>query len=279
MEKIFIKGEIPLRQVCPFPMHGYFWGMSAVERLMTLQMLRNTRWDQVQHIMEMQASPASFGSGELSAAADEIQAALDTPGGLVLSSMQGSDMKKLQMQMPDDLFAEVNYLDTQFDDALGTTDTMQGKGEPGVRSEGHATQLLRVGSSRAKKRALIIERQIESIATLYLRIMRVKSDRHYLTEKGLDFIAAEFTDEFTVRVDSHSSSPIFMQDMSNIAFALFKAKAIDRETLLDMLSVPMRDLLKRKLKTKIEPAEARAAQEQKQIELATGKVSKIGGKK
>lgn len=279
IERMFVKHELPMVQVCPFPTHGYFWGMAGVERIMTLQMLRNTRWDQVQHLMELQANPPSFAAGSMMAPGDEIQAAIDSPGGLVLSDVQGSTMQKLAPEMPQDLFAEVNYLDTQFDDAMGTTDTMAGKGEAGVRSEGHAKQLLQVGSSRAKTRALIIERQIEDIATLILKIMQVYSDRSYTADGGLTFTAEQFTDDFMVRVDSHSSSPVFAQDMSQLAFSLFKAKAIDRATLIDLLPVPMRDLLKRILKTKIEPAEQKAAQEQQRLELATGKVSKIGSKK
>jgi len=70
---------------------------------------------------------------------------------------------------------------------------------------------------------------------------------------------------------------LFMQDLTQMAFALFKAKAIDRAELIDMLPVPMKDLLKHKLKTKIEPQEARAAQQERQLELETGK--RAGGKK
>lgn len=277
IKALFLEHELNLVQICPFPMYGYFWGLSAVERLLTLQMIRNTRWDQVQHLMEMQANPASFGTGSLQAAADEIQGALDSPGGLVLGD-PGSDMKKLVPQMPDDLFAEVNYIDDQFDDAVGTNDQMAGQGEPGVRSEGHATQLLRVGSSRTKQRALIIERQIEELATLILHIMAEYEDRQYKTADGMVFTADQFTEEFMVRVDAHSSSPVFMQDAANLAFSLFKAKAIDRESLIDMLNVPMKDLLKNRLKTKIEPAEARAAQTQQKLELLTGKKPAAAGK-
>lgn len=278
IKELFLENEINFVQICPYPMHGYYWGIIAVERLLNLQMLRNTRWDQVQHLMEMQAHPANFGSGSMQAAADEMAAAIDTPASVILGD-PGSDMKRLSIDMPDDLFAEVNYLDGQFDDAVGTNDQMAGKGEAGVRSEGHASQLMRVGSSRTKQRALIVERQIEELATLILKIMQVYEDRQYTLESEtppLIFTAAQFTEEFMVRVDAHSSSPVFMQDMANMAFSLFKAKAIDRETLIDMLNVPMKDLLKNRLKTKIEPAEAKAAQNQQKLELLTGKKPAAG---
>lgn len=279
MEKMFLKHDSPIVQLCPMPTHGYFWGIAPVERLITLQMIRNTRWDQVQHIMEMQANPANFGTGSLNGTAEEIQDALATPGGLVISDTPNGDMKQVAPQPPEDLFAEVNYIDGQFDDAVGTTDLLSGKGEAGVRSDGHAQQLMRAGSSRVKARALLIERQLENVATLILKVMKKYSDAVYYTDDGLQFLAAEFTEEFMVRVDSHSSSPVFMQDNQQLAFALFKARAITRERLIEMLSITNKALLKQDLKDKIEPAEARAAAQQRQLELATHKVTKIGGKK
>ena len=276
IETAFIGEERPFVQVCPFPMHGYFWGISALERMMTLQSMRNRRWDQVQHIEEMEAEPAQFVTGDVSSNPDEISDAFNTPGSIVTSAIPNSSVTPVKPTPPEDLFATVNYLDSQMDDAMGTNDVMSGRGEPGVRSEGHASKLMQAGSTRAKKRALIVERQIEELATLILKILRKFSDRVYETDEGMKFTANEFTEEFMVHVDAHSSSPIFMIDIANQAFALFKAKAIDRATLIDMLNVPMKDLLKQQLKTKIEPAEAQAAAKQQALEIATGKVSKIG---
>ena len=45
-----------------------------------------------------------------------------------------------------------------------------------------------------------------------------------------------------------SNSPIFTEDLRQLAFNLFKAKAIDTESLLDLLEPPMKQLLKDKLK-------------------------------
>jgi hypothetical protein len=283
MERMFLPKQMPLIQVCPFPIHDFFFGMSLVERLISLQMMRNVRWDQIQHMLEMQASPSSFGVGQFGSA-DEIQDALDTPGGLVLGQT-GDEMARLEVKVPEDIFAEVNFIDAQFNEVDGTTPIMSGKGEEGVRSEGHASQLLRVGASRAKRRALIVEDSLEELATLYLRILQKYSDAKYRADpqgeakEGLIFVAKQFTEEFMVKVDAHSNSPLFMQDLVQLAFELFKAHAIDRETLIDMLPVQMKDLLKMRLKTKIEPAEARAAAAQEKLARETGKVSELRGKK
>jgi rRNA pseudouridine-1189 N-methylase Emg1 (Nep1/Mra1 family) len=135
-----------------------------------------------------------------------------------------------------------------FSEASGISSVLQGKGESGVRSSGHASQLARLGSSRAKKRALIVEDALEKVATLYLKLMQVYDAKHYKDEAGNTFIAEQFTDDYVVKVDAHSNSPIFTEDLRQLAFNLFKAKAIDTESLLDLLEPPMKQLLKDKLK-------------------------------
>ena len=67
-------------------------------------------------------------------------------------------------------------------------------------------------------------------------------------EEGNKFIAEQFTKDFVVKVDAHSNSPIFTEDMRQLAFNLFKAQAIDKESLLDLLEPPMKQLLIDKLK-------------------------------
>ena len=68
------------------------------------------------------------------------------------------------------------------------------------------------------------------------------------------FIAEQFTQDFVVKVDAHSNSPIFMEDMRELAFNLYKAQVIDKESLLDLLEPPMKQLLKDRLK-KMEAAQ------------------------
>ena len=166
-----------------------------------------------------------------------------------------------------------------FEEMSGITNVIQGKGESGVRSQGHAANLARLGSSRAKKRALVVEDQLEKLATLYLQLTQAYDDDTMRTETGVEFIAEQFTNNFIVKVDAHSNSPIFQEDQRALAFELFKAKAIDRETLIDLLDVPMKELLKTRLKTKIEPAEAAAQQAEQQAIAAGAKVHKPRGGK
>ena len=111
-----------------------------------------------------------------------------------------------------------------------------------------------------------------------MQLMQAYDTETLRDNKGIEFIAEQFTDRYIVKVDAHSNSPIFQEDQRALAFELFKAKAIDRESLLDLLDVPMKELLKTRLRTKIEPAEAAAAEAEKQAVAKGAKVNKKGAR-
>lgn len=270
--QMFLRFHEPFVQICPNLSPDYFWGISEVERLAPLQKWRNQRMAQIQHLLTLSAHPPSKMAGFPGEPA-EIQYTLDTPYGLLNqpdpAGVGGQvQAERVQIEVPNDLFAEINMIDGLFEEMSGITNVMSGKGEQGVRSQGHASQLARLGASRAKKRALIIEDSLEGLATLYLKLLQKYDDSRLVTDKGEPFIAEQFTDSYRVTVDAHSNSPIFVEDHTQLAFELLKAKAITRERLLELLPVPMRQLLLRDLKDQIEPAEAKAAKEAHDLELA-----------
>lgn len=270
IERMFMKEETPITQVCPNPAYDYFFGHSEVERLVPLQDKRNMRQTEIDHMLEMQANPAKNFSG-FPGMTDELALAMDSPGGYVQSETPGAKVDTISPDIPNDLFQAIAQIDAMFEETSGITNVMSGKGESGVRSTGHASQLARLGSSRIKKRALIIEDSLEKLATIYLKLMR-KYDKKTYREEGSSpmdqnvFIADQLEDDFVVKVDAHSNSPIFMEDQREMIFHLFEIKAIDRETLIELLDIPMKELLKQRLKKVIEPGEAAAHKEQLQIE-------------
>jgi hypothetical protein len=258
-ESVFLKGELPFVQICPNPMYDYYWGSSEVQRMVFLQQLRNKRLGEILDLLSKQVSPPTALIG-FTGILDEKNFALNRAGGLLATDMPNAKVEKLAPTIPPDLFREIDKIDAMFEEVSGIGNVLQGKGEAGVRSSGHASQLARLGSSRAKKRALVIEDSLEKLATLYLKCMQVYDPTHYKDMDGRPFIADQFTKDFTVKVDAHSNSPIFMEDMRQLAFNLFEAKVIDKESLLDLLEPPMKQLLKDRLK-KMEEQEKQAAQE------------------
>jgi hypothetical protein len=228
-----------------------------------LQELRNKRMTEILDLLSKQVNPPTALVG-FTGIIDEKNFALNRPGGLLATDMPNAKVERMAPVIPPDLFKEIDKIDAMFEEVSGIGNVLQGKGEAGVRSSGHASQLARLGSSRAKKRALIIEDSLEKLATLYLKCMQVYDNTHFKDMEGRPFIAEQFTKDFVVKVDAHSNSPIFMEDMRQLAFNLFKAQVIDKESLLDLLEPPMKQLLKDRLKKMEAKQEAAQAQQQAQ---------------
>jgi len=253
-ESLFMKGELPFVQLCPNPLYDYYWGASEVQRLVYLQQLRNRRMTEILDLLSKQVSPPTALIG-FTGILDEKNFALNRAGGLLSTDMPNAKVEKMAPNMPPDLFTEIREIDAMFEEASGIGNVLSGKGEAGVRSAGHASQLARLGSSRTKKRALVIEDSLEKVATLYLKAMQQYDDTRFKDTQGHTFIAEQFTSNFTVKVDAHSNSPIFMEDNRQMAFNLFKAGVIDKESLIDLVEPPMKEELKSRLK-KMEASKA-----------------------
>ena len=243
---MFLKGECPFVQICPNPQYDYLWGQSECQRLIMLQELRNSRMTEILDILSKQVSPPTVYSG-ISGIVDEKYMALNRAGTYIASDMPGAKVDRLSPDMPANLFEVIHEVDEMFAEASGISNVLSGKGESGVRSQGHASQLARLGSARIKKRALVIEDSLEKVATLYLKLMQVYDDTHFQDTNGKKFIAEQFTKDFTVKVDAHSNSPIFTEDLKQLAFNLFKTGSIDKESLIDLVEPPMKQLLIEKL--------------------------------
>ena len=109
----------------------------------------------------------------------------------------------------------------------------------------------------------MVEDSLEKMSTLYLKLLQAYNDTHLTDTGDVKFIPEQFTRDYVVKVDAHSNSPIFMEDLRQLAFNLFKAQAIDKESLIDLLDPPMKQLLKDRLK-KMESKAAAQPPEQKQ---------------
>lgn len=261
-EQMFLKGELPFVQICPNPLYDYYWGASEVHRLVYLQQLRNKRMTEILDLLSKQVNPPTALIG-FTGILDEKNFALNRAGGLLATDMPNAKVEKLAPTIPPDLFKEIGEIDLMFEEASGIVSVLQGRGEAGVRSSGHASQLARLGSSRAKKRALVIEDSLEKLATLYLKCMQAYDKTHLTDMEGRKFIPEQFSKDYVVKVDAHSNSPIFMEDSRKLAFELFQAQVIDKESLLDLIEPPMKQLLKERLK-KMEAKQAEAKQQQQQ---------------
>jgi hypothetical protein len=263
---IFLAGEHPFIQICPNPAYDYFWGHSEVDRLTDLQDLREYRMNQIKELLDRQVKPPTSSSG-MFGVGDETSFARQVFGGNVGSVDPTSQFKVWYPTVPADTFTEIRAIDEMFNEMTGLSNVTQGKGESGVRSKGHAAELARLGSSRIRKRAFTIEDGLDKMGTLYLKLSQQHDDTHLVDELGQPFIAEQFTKDAVVKIDGHSSSPLFVEDQKALARELLESKSIDRAEFIEMTDPPGKQVKLEKLK-KIMAAEKKAHEEEQKLEAA-----------
>lgn len=264
----WIPGEHPFTQICPCPTYDYFWGNSIVDRLTRLQDLRELRLEQIVELLNRQVKPPTSMRGQWQGIPDEMNYAAQIFGAGMASTDPTAEIKTFYPTVPQDTYAEIREVDEMFNEQLGLTNVTQGKGESGVRSKGHAAELAKLSSARIKNQAFTVEDALDRVGTLYLKSLQLYDKTPLTDDNGKEFIAGQFTKDATVKVDAHSSSPIFVEDQRQLADELLGAHAIDRAEYIEMKNPPGKQTMLAKLK-KIEAAEqaaAQAAQKQQQQE-------------
>jgi hypothetical protein len=188
---------------------------------------------------------------------------MNSPEGWISDPTPGAKVENLAPELPSNLFEEVYAIQGFYNDISGLSDVLQGKGETGVRAKGHADILAKLGSARIKQRAQDVERSLEEIGGLLVKMMKKKDEHRYGMGENLKdkFSAAQFTDDFQVHVDAHSASPVFVDDNKQTYFALAKLGAIDGAALLEGVKPPKTSMLVQRWKDTQKQKAAQAQQE------------------
>jgi hypothetical protein len=249
-------------------LYDYFWNDSFVAKIAWLQDWRTRRVLEINRILSRQADPPLSLTG-MGGIAEEKAASFRAAGGLLSMPTPTGKAEFHPPDLPGDMFAEVAQIDSMFDDQAGLGHILQGRGEAGVRSRGQADLMARLGSSRPKERAMAVEESAEDLARLILLTTQDHSEQRFSTKlsdgRTLTFVAEQFTKDYEVKVDGHSSSPIFTEDTKHDAVTLLEAKAITRATFLKMFDPPDLQALLEDLK-QIEKAEKEMMERQAQME-------------
>jgi hypothetical protein len=268
-KSMFLPQDHPFVQVCPNPSYDYFWGHSEVQRLIQLQISRETRMEQVMELLSRQVKPPATLKGHWQGIQDETLLALNVFGASASTQDPTADAKLWYPTVPPDVFAEIREIDEMFNEMTGLSNVTQGKGESGVRSKGHAAELARLGSSRIRQRAFRIEDSLDRMGGLYLRCLKVYDPEKLQDESGQVFTAAQFTEDCEVHVDGHSSSPIFVEDRRSLYMDMMEAQVIDGESFIDGLDPPNKQALVAKYQV-LEAKRAAAAQAELAAKAAPG---------
>ena len=281
-----LSGHHPYTEFCANPIDSYFWGRSEMCNIALMQESISKRINGIGALLRRQEDPNFLFTG-ITASAKDIMAKIKKPGGHLVDNGPNAKATPITPDLPDGLFESLNEYLAWFQDVSGFQDVTSGKGSPGVRSQAHAETLVRMASPRMKDGALLIERQVEGFGGLALDILKAKIAKEMTAwimpkdslksklaalftkfseeefddppvpgMKAVKFLLHQLPDELKVMVDSHSSSPAFMQDTRALLLELFKAGAMSPEKLVELTSPPHKDALIEDLKTKeVEQAE------------------------
>lgn len=257
----------PFIEFCANPLNGYFWGISEMLRIALLQISITQRINGINSILRRQEDPprAFFGSSSINQRALSI---LNKPGGYMSESSPNAKVQTLAPEMPGDLFASLREFIEMFDEIGGFPAVMKGKGEAGVRSQGHAETLVRTASPIFRRKALRIERSLENVGGLAFDILKacnndiqeawIPKDQAGVEATGAPvetlieippapglvkttFYLNQLNSRLKISVDGHSASPAFSGDTEQRIFALRKAGAVDNEYLLEHIALPDAD--------------------------------------
>jgi hypothetical protein len=190
-------------------------------------------------------------------------------------------LEELKPDIPDAAFTMLDAMESMFIEAGDMRPAMFGKSEPGLRGAEAQNALMRITASPIAVKALLIEKDIEDWVQLIFRYKQ-RYDPHLYPVydesgqfAGTYFRIAEMPDGTRIKVDGHSSSPVFFEDQKRDAEQLIRHQAMDPESLIEFVNPPMKGLLKKRLKRRLMAQMiAGAIQSQKQQEKRSGSPEK-----
>jgi hypothetical protein len=258
-----LHGHHPFIGFCPNRLDGYFWGLSEVELLALLQMSLNDRVNGINRLLRLQEDPPKAISG--ATVTQKAFSLARKPGGMLSEANPNFKVQNLGPDLPTGLWESLHEIEGMFRTMGGFTPSMSGLGDQGVRSNSQVESLIAVGSPEIKDRALLVEEAVEEMGGLALDILKAKDPTRYVAMlmpgeqsivaeiakyddnvvevpvKGMQpipFLLAQLSDDLSVRVDSHSSSPAFAHETQQLMFALAKIGAASPEEVVARVHPP-----------------------------------------
>lgn len=250
-----IPNQQPYRLIQPNEVTNWFWGRSMLVDLIEPQSLLATHCDDARRLVGLQVDKilAFVGEGGIT---DETYGQFRGAGFINLP--QGASVNDLTPKMPPELLPLIKFDIEMVNTIAGFPDIMQGKGEPGVRAGVHADTLIKTGSPVLRDQSLLIERQCAVAADFTLQMMEAKDANFYWLKadqpiediEKTKFMLTDLPDDWRVTVDSHSTSPIFSNETSQLILQAAKFGYVDGEYVLDNLPFPNSETAKARLRAK-----------------------------
>src|SRR5208282_368102 len=239
----------------PNEVTNWFWGRSELVDIIEPQALLSTWCDDARRLLGLQVDKLLFFTGDTTIT-DELYGQFRGAGYGNLG--QGSDVKDLTPKMPAEMMPMIKWAMEMINLIQGYPPIMQGQGEPGVRAGSHADTLMKTASPTLRDRALLVERQCAICADLTLTLRELKDETFYWTKaddpitdiEKTKFLLTDLSPDWRVTVDSHSSSPIFSDENTQLVFAAHGKGVVDAEYVIDNTQLPNKEVAKIRLREK-----------------------------
>ena len=236
MSDCAVPGMLPFVKICADEHPEWFWGISLADDLSKLQMWYVQRMDDLDKLCGRAADPPVAAIGVGQSFDEKIDTYKRRSGKITLPA--GADLKSFQPDIPAQLFELIGGVDTMIQEQAGHRFNMLGKDEKAGRGGGGLEKLLRIAGSQMLSKAYDIELNAQDCGSLLQAYERRYKDAHLIDEKGRPFLLANFPSDTKVRVDGHSSSPIFAEDAFQVGVTLKRLNVITDEMLLGMANIP-----------------------------------------
>lgn len=254
---LFCKETIPYQLIQPNFVANYFWGRSELVDLLMLQDWLTSHLDDTKRLIGLQIDKI-LGFEGMDQITDEVYAQLTRVPGMI-GVQQGATIKDLTPSFPEQMIPLIQEILMLMDRASGFSNILSGQGESGVRAGVHADTLQRNASPRLRDRSLLVERQCASAADATLAVFQAKNAEATWTNPNKEettFTLDQLPDDRRISVDSHSGSPVFYDDHTNLTAWGVKSGILGPEDAIDDLPFEHKDIKLERL------AERQAAQKQ-----------------
>lgn len=233
----------PYRKIQPNEVTNWFWGRSELIDLIEAQGFLSGLCDDIKRLFGLQIDKILAFSGDTTIT-DELYAQFRQAGYANLG--QTGKVEDLTPKIPSEAIQYVEFLINQINEMAGFPKVMQGQGETGVRAGNHANLMQKMASPTLRDRALLVERQCAACADLDLTIKEAKDACKYWTKADepvkdvseTSFLLSDLPDDWRVTVDSHSSSPIFSDENTQLVMAAHAKGVVQTEYVIDNVALP-----------------------------------------
>ena len=240
------------------------WSVPVMVGILKMQMMHESFLEWITNVLGMQFDPPLVATGVAGMLEEKLDA-LRSPGGDFTNPLPQGKVENFAPSMPPDAFPMLSELKQMMGRRVGRPPAMTGGGDPS-RSGDQVIHKALLSAGATLNRAMAVEGAVEAVATYGARLRhRINHVPLRNPADGSEFLLNQFPEEFVIKVDAHSISPIAQEQNREKIMFLIKEGAITKEDAIRLLGIPQMDRMARKAR-RLGRAQAALAKQRMAIE-------------